>query len=90
MIIKKRSVKASEVVEPEVSTEAVVEVPGEAILAEPESAVAVVEEIPVCPYEQAISFIKNAIDALGVVAKDDALARESIANLSVVLFDLKC
>lgn len=58
----------------------------------------VVEEIPdkadpvlasTASYEQAINFIHDAIDALGAVAKNDPIARESIANLSVVLFDLK-
>lgn len=43
-----------------------------------------------CPYTKAIDNIKLAIDALCEVAKDDPLAKESIANLSVVLFDLKC
>lgn len=39
-------------------------------------------------YAQSKKYIKSAIDALGEVAKDDVLAREAIANLSVVLFDL--
>ena len=30
-----------------------------------------------------------AIDALGVYAKEDIVAKESIANLGVVLLDLK-
>lgn len=91
MIIKKRSIKsADEVADLGLSTEAVVEVPGEAVLGDPVAEVAVVTESTGCPYEKAITCIRNAIDALGAVAKDDALARESIANLSVVLFDLKC
>ncbi len=41
-------------------------------------------------YDEAIDYIKCAISALSVSAKDnDTLARESIANLSVVLMDLK-
>lgn len=33
--------------------------------------------------------IKSAIDVLGATAKSDPVARESIANLSVVLLDLQ-
>lgn len=39
-------------------------------------------------YSEAKKHIKCAIDALGKDAKDDVLAKESIANLSVVLLDL--
>lgn len=39
-------------------------------------------------YVDAIGHIRSAIDALGEVASSDSLARESIANLSVVLLDL--
>lgn len=39
-------------------------------------------------YSDAQKHIKCAIDALGKKAKDDVLAKESIANLSVVLLDL--
>lgn len=42
-----------------------------------------------CPYDGAISCIKGAIDALAQLP-DDEVARDSIANLSVVLFDLNC
>lgn len=42
-----------------------------------------------CPYESSINYIRSAIEELGKIAKDDPIARESIANLSVVLFDLK-
>lgn len=48
-----------------------------------------VEEVPACPYQEAIDCILCAINSLGAIAKEDELARESIANLSVVLFDLK-
>lgn len=40
-------------------------------------------------YECAIEHILSAIDCLGEIAKEAPIARESIANLSVVLFDLK-
>lgn len=40
-------------------------------------------------YSEAISYISSAISSLSVSAKDDVLAKESIANLSVVLLDLK-
>ena len=39
-------------------------------------------------YSEAQKHIKCAIDALGNQAKQDIVAKESIANLSVVLFDL--
>lgn len=40
-------------------------------------------------YGECKKSIRSAIDALGNIAKDDILAREAIANLSVVLFDLQ-
>lgn len=40
-------------------------------------------------YSDALDCIKSAIDSLSKDAKTDVVARESIANLSVVLFDLK-
>lgn len=40
-------------------------------------------------YADGIKYIKMAIDSLATVARDDQLAKESIANLSVVLFDLQ-
>lgn len=43
----------------------------------------------VCKYDNAINLISAAIESLAVVAKDDEVARDSIANLGVVLFDLK-
>ena len=39
-------------------------------------------------YSEAQKHIKCAIEALGKDAKQDVLAKDSIANLSVVLFDL--
>lgn len=48
-----------------------------------------VPTIEECPYQCAIDNILSAIECLGEIAKEDELARESIANLSVVLFDLK-
>ena len=39
---------------------------------------------------EAKKYIKCAIDALGASAKSgDAIARDALANLSVILFDLK-
>ena len=43
----------------------------------------------VCKYEDAIRSIQVAIESLAAQAKEDAIAKESIANLSVVLMDLK-
>lgn len=40
-------------------------------------------------YAEAIGYINSAISSLSVHAKEDSLAKESIANLSVVLLDLK-
>ena len=40
-------------------------------------------------YGEAISLIRQAIDSLGKVSKEDAIARDAIANLSVVLLDIK-
>lgn len=40
-------------------------------------------------YQSSIDYIKLAIDSLGEVASDDPIAKEAIANLSVVLLDLK-
>lgn len=50
----------------------------------------ILAEVPtsINPYEGAISAIHDAINLLGPLAKSDIVARESIANLSVVLFDL--
>lgn len=49
---------------------------------------AVVNSATDSKYAQSKKYIRSAIEALGSVAKDDVLAREAIANLSVVLFDL--
>jgi len=38
---------------------------------------------------EAVEYIQSAIHSLGTNAKDDVVAKESIANLSVILFDLK-
>lgn len=40
-------------------------------------------------YEKCLKYIKSAIDVLGESAKQDSRARDAIANLSVVYFDLK-
>lgn len=39
--------------------------------------------------DEAIEYIRSAIHSLGTNTKDDVIAKESIANLSVVLLDLK-
>lgn len=43
----------------------------------------------ICKYQCAIDLISNAIESLAEVAKDDPIAKDSIANLGVVLLDLK-
>ena len=40
-------------------------------------------------YDIAIKSIRNAIDSLASIGKDDEVAREAINNLSVILFDLQ-
>lgn len=40
-------------------------------------------------YQDSIDYIKAAIDNLGTMAEEDSTARDAIANLSVVLLDLK-
>lgn len=42
-----------------------------------------------CKYGDAINCISAAIESLAVVAKDDPIAKDSIANLGVVMLDLK-
>lgn len=42
-----------------------------------------------CKYQAAIDLISAAIESLAEIAKDDEVAKDSIANLGVVLFDLK-
>lgn len=42
-----------------------------------------------CKYQAAIDLISAAIESLAEIAKDDALAKDSIANLGVVMLDLK-
>ena len=40
-------------------------------------------------YQDPVNKIYAAIQSLGQIAKDDVLAREAIADLSVVMLDLK-
>ena len=42
-----------------------------------------------CPYQQAQDFIRSAINSLTTVAADNVVAKDSIANLAVVLLDLQ-
>ena len=42
-----------------------------------------------CKYCNAIEYIKNAISDLAIGAGEDPIALDAIANLSVVLLDLK-
>ena len=47
------------------------------------------ECVSCCKYDNAINFIQCAIESLAEIAKDDQIAKDSIANLGVVLLDLK-
>ena len=55
----------------------------------------IIEELPPedsvieSPYSEACRLIEDAISKLSDIAHDDELVREAIANLSVVLFELK-
>lgn len=49
----------------------------------------VVIEESACKYANAINLISAAIESLAEIAKDDAIAKDSIANLGVVMLDLK-
>ena len=52
----------------------------------------VVEEVPAvecCKYAAAIDLISAAIESLAEIARDDEIAKDSIANLGVVMLDLK-
>lgn len=42
-----------------------------------------------CKYQSAIDLISAAIESLAEIAKDDCIAKDSIANLGVVMLDLK-
>lgn len=42
-----------------------------------------------CKYANAINLISAAIESLAEIAKDDQIAKDSIANLGVVMLDLK-
>ena len=55
----------------------------------------VVDQVPECnvecgcKYQAALDLIAGAIEALAEIAKDDQIAKDSIANLGVVMLDLK-
>lgn len=71
-----------------------------ASIAYPDDTVVIVEE-PVaevceepcdtcgCKYQNALDLISGAIECLAEIAKDDQIAKDSIANLGVVMLDLK-
>lgn len=81
MMIKRGKVNSDTVVDiaPEVTP-----------VVEPVEVVAPVEPaVPECPYECAILKICEAIECLGPLVADDVKAQEAVADLSVILFDLK-
>ena len=81
-IVKKASsITANEVI----SLEPVPDAAAELV---PVEEVAVIDT-PNCLYQNAIDLIAAAIESLASVAKGDELAKDSIANLGVVLMDLK-
>ena len=48
-----------------------------------------VAPITTCKYQNAIDLIGAAIESLAEIARDDEIAKDSIANLGVVMLDLK-
>lgn len=47
------------------------------------------DQFTCCPYTQAKEFIQSAINSLANVANENPIAKDSIANLAVVLLDLQ-
>ena len=82
-ITKKTQVKAS--IDPIGEPLVVEEVPVEAIVPVTEDELVTVE----CKYANAIELISAAIESLAEIARDDQIAKDSIANLGVVMLDLK-
>lgn len=84
MKITKKSIKASDDVAVVVTDPIISECPE----CDPSAEIPVVE-IAACPYQNAIDLIQAAIESLAEIAKDDEVAKDSIANLAVVMMDLK-
>lgn len=55
----------------------------------PASVKAATQSAPESNYSEAIGYIQSAISSLSSLAKTDEVAKESIANLGVVLLDLQ-
>lgn len=92
----KKKIKANSPIEEEllIQEEPVAVVPQEDDVVVVEVPEEVVDEIVeteecACKYCNAIDLISAAIEALAEVAKDDPIAKDSIANLGVVMLDLK-
>ena len=76
--------------EPETLDEEIIEPASDEVFELPEDApVEEIEPVETCMYPEACTNIQLAIDSLTTAALDDPLARDAIANLSVVLFELK-
>ena len=80
-ITKKQAVKASDELLVTPDEIALVDVPA---TADP-----IPSEECCCTYQCAVDFISSAIECLAEIAKDDQIAKDSIANLGVVMLDLK-
>lgn len=90
MIVSKKTkvTAAEEVIEQEVENV----VPAEGVVDEGSGAVeeTAVENIPcIDPKACALEHIMEAIKSLTKIAKTDSVAKDSIANLAVVMFDLQ-
>lgn len=83
-ITKKRSIKASENINNSVIEQELVVQPECTVIEE-----TIEPTVATCKYQCAIDLISAAIESLAEVAKGDEVAKDSIANLGVVLFDLK-
>ena len=68
------------------ASEAIAVVAPEAMLVDADPTQVLVGE---CPIGTAIDFIQSAISSLTSVAKENEVARDSIANLAVVMMDLQ-
>ena len=67
----------------------VAELPVEEVVPAPAVAEVLEPIVDECKYCKATEYITKAIGELGLIADDDQIALDAIANLSVILLDLK-
>lgn len=81
---KTQSVKANEII-PSSLVAPSAEIPNTTVV----GPVAEIQVQTDCPFTQAKDFIQSAINSLATVAGESQIAKDSIANLAVVLMDLQ-